>query len=208
MSFRRALSVFIFMLSISAHAQSIELPKLTDAEKKKLDAEQCVVHELKPTDNRGVSAESMGVIDAPPDEVWPVVRDCEHFSKFLPSTKTSARKQESGESLCFDEISLPFPLMNLWADTKSVVLTGPEGHYQRSWSFVRGTYRHNRGAWTVAPWGPDGKKSLVVYLIDSDPTMLVPDAILRAAQTGSLPEVFTGIRKRVLALRSQRASTP
>jgi hypothetical protein len=60
----------------------------------------------------------------------------------------------------------------------------------------------------VLPWGADGKKSLAVYLIDSDPTMLVPDAILRAAQTGSLPEVFNGVRKRVVALRAQRTSTP
>ncbi len=133
-----------------------------------------------------------------------MVRDCEHFSKFLPSTKASAKKQENGDSICFDEISLPFPLMNLWADTKSVMREEPAGHFQRSWSFVRGTYNHNRGAWTVLPWGPEKKQSLVIYLIDSDPKMLVPDAILRAAQTGSLPEVFVGIRKRVLALRSAK----
>jgi hypothetical protein len=137
-----------------------------------------------------------------------VVRDCEHYSKFLPSTKASAKKEENGDTLCFDEISLPFPLMNLWADTKSVVREEPAGHFQRSWTFVRGTYRHNRGSWRVLPWGTDGKKSLAVYLIDSDPTMLVPDAILRAAQTGSLPEVFNGVRKRVVALRAQRTSTP
>ena len=188
-------------LSVVALAQPLEYPKLSDAEKKKLDDHQVVIHELKPTDNRGVSAESMGVVDAPSTEVWPVVRDCEHFSKFLPSTKSSARKVENGESLCFDEISLPFPLMNLWADTRSVVREEPAGHFQRAWSFVRGTYKHNRGAWTVLPWGPEGKQSLVVYLIDSDPVMLVPDALLRSAQQGSLPEVFVSLRKRVVALR-------
>ena len=58
-----------------------------------------------------------------------------------------------------------------------------------------------RSAWTVLPWGPEGKQSLVVYLIDSDPMMLVPDALLRSAQQGSLPEVFVSLRKRVVALR-------
>ncbi len=199
----RLLALFA-LTSAAVLAQPLEYPRLTDAEKKKLDEKGVVVHELKPTDGRGVSAESMGVVDAPSDEVWPVVRDCEHFSKFLPSTRASAKKQENGDSICFDEISLPFPLMNLWADTKSVMREEPAGHFQRSWSFVRGTYNHNRGAWTVLPWGPEKKQSLVIYLIDSDPKMLVPDAILRAAQTGSLPEVFVGIRKRVLALRSAK----
>ncbi len=196
----------LVVLSAGAFAQPVEFPKLSDAEKQKLDANGIVIHDLKPTDGRGVSAESMGVIDAPSLEVWPVVRDCEHFAKFLPSTKASSRKVENGESLCFDEISLPFPLMNLWADTRSAITEEPVGHFQRAWSLVRGTYKRNRGAWRVLPWGAEGKKSLVVYFIDSDPTMLVPDAILRAAQTGSLPEVFVALRKRVQALHAQQGT--
>ncbi len=43
---------------------------------------------------------------------------------------------------------------------------------------------------------------MVTYAIDSDPIILVPDGILRSAQTGSLPEVFQSIRKRVVALRT------
>ena len=184
-----------------AAAPPLELPKLSDAEKKKLDENQVVMRELRPTDNRGVSAESLGVIDAPPDVVWPVVRDCEHFSKFLPNTKASSKKEENGEVLCFDEISLPFPLTNLWAYTRSTITEDGNGGYQRAWAFVRGTYKRNRGAWTVLPWGADGKKSLVIYFIDSDPAMLIPDAIIRAAQTGSLPEVFIALRKRVKSLQ-------
>ena len=57
----------------------------------------------------------------------------------------------------------------------------------------------------MLPWGADGKKSLVVYTIDSDPSILVPTFILRAAQQGTLPEVFAGIRKRVLTLRAAAA---
>ncbi len=183
-------------------AQPIEFPKLTDAEKKKLDANEVIVKERKPTDNRGVSGEAMAVVDAPTTEVWPVVRDCEHYSKFLPSTKNSARTDENGDTICHDEIELPFPLTNLKADTKSVAREDPPGTFKREWSFVRGTYRRNRGSWTVLPWGDDNKKTLVIYFVDSDPSMLVPDFILRSAQVGTLPNVFVGVRKRVLALRN------
>lgn len=205
MAFR--LTVVTLACAATAWAQGVAAPKLTDAEKKTLDAGTVLVRERTPTDHRGVSAEAIGVIDAPPDEVWPVVRDCEHYAKFLPSTKASAKKIEQGAWVCFDEISLPFPLANLWADTRSLNDETPGGPYQRSWTLLRGTYRRNQGSWSVLPWGADGKKSLAVYLIDSDPSMAVPDVILKAAQTGSMPEVIVAVRKRVLALRS-RASTP
>jgi hypothetical protein len=199
---RTRLALLSILLSAAALAQPVEFPKLTEDEKKKLDADEVVIHELKPTDGKGVSAESIGVVDAPSTEVWPIVCACEHFSKFLPSTVNSARTVEGGDSICTDEIGLPFPLANLKADTKSVMREEPAGHYLRAWSLVRGTYRRNRGSWTVLPWGPEGKKSLVVYLIDSDPSILIPDFILRGAQTGSLPKVFEGLRKRVTALRA------
>jgi hypothetical protein len=198
---RRAL-VLITLWAMKALAQPVELPSLTDAEKKKLDAGEVVVHELKPTDGRGVSGRAMGVIDAPTSEVWPIARDCEHFSKFLPETKTSKRTIVDGETICFDELRLPFPLTNLWAETKTVAREEPTGHFHRDWSFVKGTYKRNRGAWTVVPWGEAKDKSLVIYFVDSDPSMLVPDFIIRGAQVGSLPKIFTGIRQRLKDLRA------
>lgn len=194
--------LFCLLCSASAWAQPVGLPALTEDEKKKLESGEVVVHDRKPTDDKGVSGEALGVIDAPTTEVWPIVRDCEHFSKFLPSTKTSWRKTDGADTICFDEIQLPFPLTNLWAETRSVARESPAGHYQRDWSFVKGTYKRNRGGWTVVPWGADGKKSLVVYMVDSDPSLLIPEFILRAAQVGSLPQVFVGIRKRVTQLRA------
>lgn len=194
--------LLIALLSGAALAQPLAVPTFTDAETKKLEAYETVVHEVKPTDNKGIGVESFGVIDAPSTEVWPVLRDCAHFSKFMPRTKTSAMKDEDGVALCHVELNLPFPLMNLWSDTKSVQREDPAGHFHRAWTLVRGTYRRNSGSWSIIPWGPEGKKSLVVYAIDSDPIILVPDGILRSAQTGSLPEVFNAIRKRVVAVRT------
>ena len=205
---RRLLFLLALLLPAAAWAQPVELPKLNDDEKKKLDVNGVVVHELAPTDGKGVSAETIGVIDAPTSEVWPILRDCEHYSLFLPSTKSSKKKTEGADEICFDEIALPFPLANLWADTKSVSREDPAGHFQRSWSLVRGTYNRNRGSWRVQPWGADGKKSLVTYTIDSDPSILVPTFILRAAQQGTLPEVFAGIRKRVLTVRAAAPAVP
>lgn len=193
-------SLPLLLISGMALAQPLTLPAFTDAEAKKLEAGETVVHEVKPTDNKGIGVESFGLIDAPSTEVWPVLRDCAHFASFMPRTKTSSIKEEEGVSLCHVELRLPFPLMNLWSDTKSVQREEPAGHFHRAWTLVRGTYRRNSGSWSVLPWG-DGTRTLVIYAIDSDPIILIPDGILRSAQTGSLPEVFAAIRKRVVAMR-------
>lgn len=196
----RFLCLFL-LVSFAALAQPLTLPTFTEAETKKLNAGETVIHEVRPTDNKGIGVESFGVIDAPSTEVWPVLRDCEHFASFMPRMKASSLKQEEGATLCHVELNLPFPLMNLWSDTKSVQRENPAGHYHRAWTLVRGTYRRNSGSWSLLPWG-DGKKTLVTYAIDSDPIILIPDGILRSAQTGSLPEVFQSIRKRVIAVRT------
>src|SRR5437899_1788929 len=83
---RRLPGLLSLLLAAATWAQPVESPKLTEDEKKKLDGNGVVIHELTPTDNKGVSAETIGVVDAPPVEVWPIVRDCEHYSLFLPST--------------------------------------------------------------------------------------------------------------------------
>lgn len=183
-----------------AFAQPVEVPVFTEAETKKLAAGETVVREVTPTDNRGVGVQSFGVVDAPSTEVWPVLRDCALFDKFMPRIKASAMNVEDGVPLCHVELSLPFPLMNLWSDTSSVEREEPAGHFFREWTLVRGTYRRNGGAWLVVPWGAEKNKTLVGYAIDSDPIILIPDGILRSAQTGSLPEVFAAIRKRVRSL--------
>ena len=198
---RARLFGFLVLIPALSFGQAVPVPKLTAAETKRLDAFETVVHEVTPTDNRGIGIESMGVVDAPSHEVWPVLRDCQYFSHFMPRTKTSTATVEAGVPLCHVELGLPFPLTNLWSDTSSVQREEPAGHFHRAWTLVRGTYRRNSGSWSLVPWGPEKKQTLVVYAIDSDPQLLIPDAILRSAQNGSLPEVFTAIRKRVVAMR-------
>ncbi len=204
----KALASLTFLVASSSFAQPVTLPQLTEAELTRLKAGEVVTRETTPTGGKGVGAMAIGVIDAKSDEVWPVVRDCQHFWQFMPRTKKSSATVEEGVGpICHVELSLPFPLPNLWSDTTSVVREEPKGHYSRVWKLVRGTYHRNDGSWTVVPWA-EGTKSVVVYAIDSDPKMAVPDAFIRMGQAGALPEVLTSIRKRVVAVRSQGPATP
>ena len=187
----------------AAFADPLVAPTLDQEKTKKLEAGEVIVTMVKPTDNAGLAARSLGIVHAPTSEVWPVVRDCEHFADFMPHTKKSAAKEENGDPICFVEIGLPFPFPNLWADTKSLTRQEPSGAYERAWTLVRGNYRRNTGSWTLYPYGEGGKKTLLVYFIDTDPKVAIPDWILRAAQTGSVNELFKSIRKRVVTLRAK-----
>jgi hypothetical protein len=192
-----------FLMSFSVLAQPVVGPELTEAEQKKLGDGEVVIRETTPTGGKGVGAMALGVVDASSDEVWPVLRDCQLFWKFMPRTKKSWVKDEEGVGrICHVELSMPFPLPDLWSDTVAEIREEPRGHYRRAWKLVRGTYHRNDGSWTIVPWG-DGAKSLVVYAIDTDPKMAVPDGLIRMGQKGSLPDVISQIRKRVAQLRSE-----
>jgi ribosome-associated toxin RatA of RatAB toxin-antitoxin module len=191
MIFVAALLAGLFQVATPDPAPSTE-------ERAQLEKGEVVVEALPPSDDSGVAARARALVDAPPDAVWPVVRDCEHFSEFMPRTKRSRLLQRSfDEAVCEIEVAMPFPLSNLVSTTRSKLIDLPGGGHERRWTLVSGDYRRNEGVWRVLPWGPDGKRTFLEYRLDADPTTHVPDALIRRAQTGSLPDVLEAVRKRV-----------
>jgi Polyketide cyclase / dehydrase and lipid transport len=182
-------------------AEPIIAPTLTATETKQLTGNAVVVRSMKPINDVGIAVQALGVIDAPPREVWPVVRDCQNFVAFMPRTKASSLIEVDGAVLCHSEISLPFPLQNLWSDSSAKDRESPEG-FQRSLTLVRGTYDRNTASWTVLPWGEG--QSLVIYFVDTRPKIFIPDVIMRSMQGGEFPGVFAALRKRVTALREAK----
>lgn len=207
LSYNRAMrSLFaLAVVSLPAFAQAIEVPTFNEKELKKLAAGEMVLRDRKPTDNRGVAAESMAIIDAPSSEVWPVIRDCGKYDQFMPRVKKTELRDENGTPICHTELKMPWPIPDLWSDNLSIIREEPSGRYARGWKMVRGMYKRNNGEWRLVPWGDDNQKTLAVYVVDSDPGLVIPDGILKSAQTGSLPELFKAVRNRVVALREKSA---
>lgn len=190
----RWLPVLVFALVTPAMART---PAMSKGQKMLLDKGEVIVKPL--TRESGVAATVMGIIDAPPAKVWPVVRDCAHFKEFMPRTKNSELiKREGNVATCKVEISMPMPFSNLWSIVRSTE-TEKGDEFERTWDLVEGTYKRNKGAWNVYPWA-DGQKTLLIYFVDADPNISLPDAIIRSAQTGSLPDMYEAVRKRVKSL--------
>jgi ribosome-associated toxin RatA of RatAB toxin-antitoxin module len=157
-----------------------------------------VVVEEEPRGGAGVALRACGVIDAPPARVWPVVRDCAAYDRFMPLVEHSRLERRDGNvAICDVTLDPPFPLTELRAVTRVVEETRTDGSYKRHWTLLRGSYRRNDGSWTLLPWGTDGQRTLAVYRVDTDPDIAVPDFVLRRLQSATAAEVLEAIRARV-----------
>lgn len=166
-------------------------PKLAPEEQARLDKGEVLVKRVKPTGDRGVAAKAVAIVRAHPDRVWAAVNDCPHFKDFMPRTTKSVESEDG--RVCRVEVSMPFPLSDLWSETRVVQTFLDDGGRRRSWTLQAGTYDHLNGSWTVYPYGD--AHTLLLYTIDANPTVSVPDFVLRNAQEGTLPDIFAAIRK-------------
>lgn len=192
----RALPLIVLALAALAPPADA-MPRVSDRDLAELREGEVVVEEREPTGGDGVAARAMAIVDAPPAEVWPVITDCANYHRFMPRTKKSeVRGDIPGGHRCFVEIEMPFPFDNLWSVAAATNTANPDGSFRRHWTLVKGTYKRNTGAWELYPLD-DGKKTLLVYEIDVDPDVSLPDWVIASAQTGALPDLFQSVRKRI-----------
>lgn len=198
--------VLALPLVLLARLAGAEPPSLTAAQRAELESGAVVLEEVEPTGDRGNAYRTFAVIDAPPRQVWPVVRDCEALDEFMPRMARAEETERSEDSyVCEVEIELPFPLENRVNSARSFLEELPGGVYRRHWSLVsgHGHYRRNDGSWTAYPWGEDGGRTLLVNFMDVWLETQVPDFVIAGAQTVQAPAVFDAIRERVRSLAKQ-----
>jgi len=164
-----------------------------------LSKEEVIYIEQSPYGGTGVALTACGVIGAPPAQVWPVLRDCGDYDRFLPGVTQSALVgRDRDVRWCEALIDLPFPLGDLQSVERAQGRELPGGGFERRWSLERGSYRRLEGSWTLLPDGPAGRQTLAVYQLDMDPQTIVPDFLLRRTQSSTTPALFEAIRGRVL----------
>ncbi len=186
----RCLAIAALLLAGSTPSWA-QAPQFGPDEKAKLERGEILVKNAEAKGD-GIAGKAAGVVRAHPDKVWAVVNDCAHFKDFMPRTVKS-EVVEAGQH-CKVEIEMPFPFSNLWSETKVQHVHLDGGGRRRVWSLVQGTYTKVDGSWTVWPWGEGA--TLLLYNIDADPDVPVPNAILRSAQASALPDMFVAVRTR------------
>jgi len=146
---------------------------------------------------------AVGVIEAPPESVWSLVEDCNHWKTNLTRIEKAETVWRRGEDVrCKVTVDMPFPVDDLTAvtDAKHRVRGGT---FQRKWWLVEGDYRVNAGSWTITSFQGRPDRALVVYEVHAEPKMSVPDFIVKAAQNQSIPRLFEKLRQRAREIRDR-----
>ena len=158
------------------------------------------VREKTGTDVREVRA--VGEVDAPPERVYDVLTDFEHYAEFMPYLEDSKVIRRT------QDVVVTWAIMNApmvsRRDWVVQVKLDPEHKTGTSWTVskegpgasdraVRLTV--NEGSWKLEPLD-GGKRTRATYYLFTDPGGSIPTWIANKANTSALPDLFEAIRKR------------
>jgi ribosome-associated toxin RatA of RatAB toxin-antitoxin module len=159
------------------------------------------VREKPGSDVREVRA--VGEIDAPPEKVYDVITDFEHYAEFMPyleDGKVISRTQD--EVVTWAIMNAPMVSRRDWVvrvkldpakkagTTWTVATEGPPPTDKA----VR--LKINDGSWKLEALD-GGKRTRATYYLYTDPGGSIPTWIANKANTMALPDLFEAIRKRV-----------
>ncbi len=187
-------------------------PELAADERARLETGEVVIRRLEPSDGRGIGLLAMGLVDAPPDAVWAVMRSCDDQDEYMPRVAYAAERDRDGAACTCDLVfDMPYPIDDWRSETRQRERRLPDGGWQRSWHLASrdGSYERNHGSWSVRPYAPgggDATRTLLVTRMDLLPKAPLPAWILRAAQTRQAPATFDAIRARVRERRGGEAA--
>ena len=175
----------------------VTTPVFADDRPLRLESGEIIVESFTKKGVKTPKVRATGLLPAPPEKVWPLIDKCANYKTTMLRIKESAELSRNGNVVkCRVVISMPWPLSDLKNTTLAKHTIVPGKLYQRQWKLIEGDFTMNNGRWTLTPYG-DGKRTLAVYEVQAEPKSGVPDAIRKAAQKKTLPELFEHIRKQV-----------
>jgi hypothetical protein len=149
------------------------------------------------------------LVDAPPHDVWRVIRDYTNYTKTMPYTDESRvlASEQDGKVLVFYCL-VNAPLVDKrdfiirirdesdWKDGKGFLKTAwtvtTDGAPAEREGVVR--VKLNNGYWLLEP-REEGKKTFVTYYLYTDPGGSLPKWIADKANKTSVPDVLRAVRK-------------
>jgi hypothetical protein len=130
-----------------------------------------------------------------------VVTDNENFEEFMPYvTESDVEREENGATINYQHLDFPFPIgdRHYKIQVINTVESTPKGQVFRSaWTYVKGSgnIEDTYGTWILEAY-PQGK-TLVTYIVCTDPGGWVPSWAQNMATEIALPEIIQRIRQQV-----------
>jgi hypothetical protein len=164
-------------------------PKLIEKQEKAVEKGEVVIREIK-GDGEGKRYEAIAVVKAPPKAVMAFLKDFKAYVGLMPNLKKI--------SFTWDK-NLAHVRQDLKVALTSVAYVLNIAHYGDSvieWEFVEGDIKDTTGYYKFFPRA-DGKETLLVYHVYTDPGMAIPQFIMNLLTKKSMPGVIEAIRAEV-----------
>jgi hypothetical protein len=170
--------------------------------------------------NSGLRAVKFGgVVHAPPEAVWAVVMDLNHYSNIFPfqeETRVLGSEDDGRRLFFYAVLAAPFVAKRDYTlDVHIEDVDVAKGHYRLSFSPgndyakapppVKGSVRVTdvRGFWEVKAWGLGFAH--VAYCVRADPGGNLPAFFVNAAQVDAMPKILNALRKAAIEQRPKQA---
>lgn len=147
-------------------------------------------------------------VEAPPEVVFNVVNDFEHYPDFMPYVKESrvlSRKSDS-EVMTYTRIAPPFVSERDYPLTFKMTrgTSANSGVFKTEWTArpdaqpeVEGVVRIklSEGSWLAEPLD-GGRRTRLTYILLTNPGGLIPDFVANMSNTVAIPKLFEAVMKR------------
>lgn len=156
----------------------------------------------------------IGLVEAPPADVWKVITRYQDWPKFLPLVVEGKIEKDEGASC---QVYLRYEGKLGGLNLSSVI---PVDYWTRlrmnhqprifhvDWDMVEGDIVNTYGSWDLLPVGPGGKKTKVTYQLYFEVGNAVLDSGAKFLDESILPMVITTLRKRIGEINLAQVDTP
>jgi ribosome-associated toxin RatA of RatAB toxin-antitoxin module len=182
----------LLCFSLGAAAQ----PNLDWVDRAAVDAGEIQVYADRSDKPLTVHVKLAAEIDAPPEAIWDVLKDCEISPQYVPNVQSCRKLEEvdGGTAELFVQTVKPVFFMPTFEHVFRLDYTP----YSRiDVSRVSGPIAHMQGSWWLLP--QSDKRTLLVYELALDPGMPIPRFMVRATLRRDLPKVLSAVRERAEA---------
>ena len=166
-----------------------EPPSLNAKELQRLERGRVVLKEIgRKGDAKRMEAYSL--IAAPPSKIMAFLKDFKSQVGKMPHLK-KAQASWNGNLA-----QVEFWIKIAWKEIYYKLNVYHFGENLIEWEFVCGGFKTTSGYWKFHPM-EDGKKTLVVYHVFTDPGLPLPDFIVKMLTYNSMPDVVLAVKKAV-----------
>ena len=204
-----ALTLALFTLFAASSAQALDVKSPGPDWKEAYRTSELVIFTKDVEVGRRIIA--ISEVETPPEIVFNVLSDFEHYAEFMPYVEESRVLSRRGDTevITYARIAPPFvskrdyPLKVTL--TRGSTLNGDVFKVEwrpspDSWPEVKDVVRVklNEGSWLATPLD-GGKRTRLTYTLLTDPGGLIPDFVVNLSNTVAIPELFLAVKKRSAA---------